>query len=347
MKRTIALLIAVLALSAQETPKKKKPGFLERLGKKIDDLDKKLDPSGQPSAEGNGKGRSGGPPSKAEQRPEPQGAFRKPKLNAPCTPSTWKRSAEPDPANDKPPGYAMTFTVFEPEPTQAPGEFTLEQLGRTKSLRVYFPPRKTKELGRAGRQELTYEYRHASSPFEVHLVMEQGRLAVGFCDENGTYFDGSYASIVERPAPPPGEPQSPHTLGFYYAERGHAALMGGSVELDCPDCYFVNQIFSMGLANEKVVIFVHPSKRAYFPIRLMPYRSSFAVRSMPHLCRPGACESGGGSPVFEREEDVAHQMLYPNTKANQWYVKCEGCPPRTRLDDIVSKQGSSIMEFRP
>lgn len=53
-----------------------------------------------------------------------------------------------------------------------------------------------------------------------------------------------------------------------------------------------------------------------------------------------------GPPVFEREEDVAHQTLYPNLKANDWYVKCEGCPPRTRLDYIASKQHSEIAEDR-
>jgi hypothetical protein len=339
-RRAVIAVVTVLALAAQETPKKKKPGFLERLGKKIDEIDKKLDPPGQPPAEGSGR------PGKTEPQPaqQAQGPYQRPKLNAPCTPSGWKRSSAPDPANDKPPGYEMVFTTFQPEPTQPPGEFTLEELGRTKSLRVYFPPRKVKEVGRARRQGFTYEYRDPSPPFEVHLVMEQGRLAVGFCDENGVYRDGSYAEIRERPNPSGGPPMV-HDLGFYYTERP----MGGlpmSVELDCPDCYFVNQIFSMGLAQEKVVIFVHPGKQLYFPIRLMPYRSVFSVRPLRHLCPPNKCEDGVGPPVFEREEDLAHETLYPGLRANEWYVKCQGCPPRTRLDYIVSKQESSIAEGR-
>ncbi len=327
-----AAALGLFGMMAQDAPKKKR-GLLDRLNDKLEKIDRKLDPgASQPPAANEQK-----EPVEARrpqtQRPEQSG--KRFDRTGTCAVTGWREPATPDPVLQLPPGWSLSYMAFQPEPPQPARDFALEELGRTQSIRLVFPPRMRKEVGAANRQNRILSFRDATRPFETELTLKDGRLLAAFCDEKGVYHD-SGDSRISTP---------PHRRTLYidnaeFEKRG-GRYIGATEDFMCPSCYFVNQLFTLGISEEKIVVLVNPAESSYYFIRLYAFAVELTIPPSSNLCQLDNDNTGcpaGTFAGFERAVEEGDSETFPGMMANNWYVKCGGVRcERRRLDNIAPK----------
>ncbi|MBS1874923.1 MAG: hypothetical protein JSU00_17025 [Acidobacteria bacterium] len=326
------------APKAQEKPKKK--GLLGRLNDGLDKLNQKLDTQAQP-VDKPAAARQTAPPS--AQTAASRVATR-PKLNLTCQPTGWKPPQGQDPAAVLPPGWSGAWTGLQPAPPQPAGDFPLASFGHAQSMHVVFPPRMIKDMGTVGREHRIITYRDPAAPFEIYLVLENGRLALGYCDKNAQYHDGRFAGVLERATQPIG-----YSLVLWNTDKTIIGVI--PKDFTCSECYFLDQVFDLGTAAQKIVILADPERQVYFVIKMEPYPAGWGVEGTRSLSKPVQPTSGCTDDVeflgFKRTVEVADIELFPGVMTNRWYVKraSDRCD-QVLLEEIAGKQQAQILELR-
>ena len=200
-----------------------------------------------------------------------------------CNDFGWKKPQPPDPALEPPSSYLRQYVGNVPDPPQPAGTFSLEDLGQTKSIRVVFPPQKSKTLNTVNGRQRVIEDRDPTGPFEAELSFHDGKLLDAFCDENGVYHDSGegYMRRISKEL-------------FIDNEEGvkkGLSWMGGPDAVSsftCISCYFVNQVFHSGHEHDKFVVMVNPEiaeSPRYFVIRVKTWPAMLVAGPIPNLCQ--------------------------------------------------------------
>lgn len=332
----VSILLLPLPLLAQ-----KKPGFLDRLNKKIEDINRiKNNPAQIPTSVPQTRQPQYPPTPTANQERTPANTQDPNRRYNPRTGScalTWQK---PGPVVERQ-SIPLSTEIYgrEPDPLEPEVAKTIAEFGQTRTIRVLFPLKKAVNLvyirnSVTGSTVEKIEPDSDTEPFEVEFGFVGNALFHASCEE-GKYIDH-------------GPSRSGSDNNIYFEREGGIRLMDSAangvenklIPFTCADCYFVNQVFRSGVELDQFVIMVSPSALQgihYYVIRVSPFPNLLGGSPVKDLCKSSGfanCFQDPTLPLKLRREHGPNQH-FPGVTANYWLIECASSCSHVSFKQIV------------